>query len=144
MTRSQLREHLFKLIFRVEFNSPEEMPEQLKLYFEDSITDEDIKHVGAEIPEDEANYVRDRYTSLMDKLPEIDAIINDCAKGWTVERIGKVELAILRLAVYELQFDEAIPTGVAIDEAVDLAKKFGQDGASAFVNGILAGVAKQK
>jgi len=143
MTRSQVREHIFKLLFRVEFNSSEDMPEQLRLYFEDSIADEDCLSVGADIPETEAEYIRNKYGLIMDKLPEIDEQINKAAKGWTVNRIAKVELAILRLAVYEILFDEEIPVGVAIDEAVDLAKKFGQDGASSFVNGILAGVVRQ-
>ena len=65
-------------------------------------------------------------------------MINEKADNWSTERMGKVELTILRLALFELKFDEQIPTGVAIDEAVELAKKFGQDGSSAFVNGILA------
>lgn len=143
MTRTQVREHIFKLLFRVEFNSAEDMPEQLRLYFEDSITDEDYTSVGADIPETDADYVREKYGFIMDKLQEIDDQINKAAKGWTVSRIGKVELAILRLAVYEILFDENIPVGVAIDEAVDLAKKFGQDGAASFVNGILAGVVRQ-
>jgi len=143
MTRKQVREHIFKLLFRVEFNSSEEMPEQLRLYFEDSIADEDCASVGADIPENDAEYVRNKYGLIMDRLPEIDEQINKAAKGWTVSRIGKVEVAILRLAVYEVLFDDDIPIGVAIDEAVDLSKKFGQDGAASFVNGILAGVVRQ-
>lgn len=143
MTRTQVREHIFKLLFRVEFNPSEDMPEQLRLYFEDSLADEECPTVGADIPEPEVEYVRNKYELIMNNLEGIDEQINKAAKGWTVSRIGKVEVAILRLAVYEILFDEDIPVGVAIDEAVDLAKKFGQDGASSFVNGILAGVVRQ-
>jgi N utilization substance protein B len=57
---------------------------------------------------------------------------------WTLDRIGKAELAVLRLAIYELKFDEDIPQGVAINEAVELAKEYGQEGSGAFVNGVLA------
>ena len=75
---------------------------------------------------------------IAEKLPEIDKLINETAIGWDTQRMGKVELTIIRLAVYEIRFDETVPTGVAINEAVELAKKFGQEGSSGFVNGILA------
>ena len=65
-------------------------------------------------------------------------MINDKAENWSVERMGKVELTILRLALFEIKFDDDIPTNVAINEAIELAKKFGQDSSGAFVNGILA------
>ena len=65
-------------------------------------------------------------------------MINETAKGWSTDRMGKVDLTILRLAVYEIRYDEDVPTGVAINEAVELAKKFGQEGSFAFVNGVLA------
>ena len=70
--------------------------------------------------------------------PEIDEKINEIAEGWRTRRMGKVELTILRLAVFEMKYDEEIPEKVAINEAVELAKKFGGDEAPAFVNGILA------
>lgn len=69
-------------------------------------------------------------------------MINEIAEGWKTERMGKVDLTILRLAVYEIRFDEDVPTSVAINEAVELAKKYGQDGSPSFVNGILAKFAK--
>ena len=71
-------------------------------------------------------------------IPEIDEKINAVAKGWKTQRMGKADLSILRLAVYEMQYDEEIPVNVAINEAVELAKKFGSDDSPAFVNGILA------
>ena len=143
MTRSLVREHLFKLLFRIEFNSPEDMPEQVSLYFEDSIADEDLKSTGADIPEEDAIYIRDKYDKIVSLLSEIDAKIDEAANGWRVERIGKVELAILRLAVYEMKYDDDIPVGVAIDEAVELAKRFGPDSSASFINGILASLSKE-
>lgn len=142
MTRSLIRECIFKLLFRVEFIAPEDMPGQVDFFFEDTIADEDITLNGADIPKEDEVYIRDKYDSICKVLPEIDAKIAGSSKGWTIGRIGKVELAVLRLAVYEMLYDDSIPVGVAIDEAVELAKRYGQDGSPAFVNGILAALAK--
>ena len=129
MSRRELREQIFKFIFRVEFNSKEEMAEQEKFFFED---DELV------IKEEDAAYISTKSNKILEKLEEIDEMINQQAKGWTTERLSKVDLTIIRLAVYEIKFDEDVPTGVAINEAVELAKKFGQEESSGFVNGVLA------
>ncbi|RKM55914.1 transcription antitermination factor NusB [Butyrivibrio sp. X503] len=129
MNRSLLREQVFKLLFRVEFNSMEEMPEQEELFT--SAVDNDFSTA-------DADYIRDKYEKIAEKLEDIDKAINDKTKGWDTDRMAKVDLTIIRLAVYEIQYDESVPTGVAINEAVELAKKFGQDGSPAFVNGVLA------
>ncbi|MCR5590078.1 MAG: transcription antitermination factor NusB [Lachnospiraceae bacterium] len=142
MTRSLVREHLFKLLFRIEFNDPADMPEQLRLFFEDDIADEDVSSTGADIPEKDRKYIEDKYERIVGLLPEIDEKIDSAAKGWSISRIGKVELSVLRLAVYELLYDDDIPVGVAIDEAVELSKRFGQESSAPFVNGILATLAK--
>ena len=127
MSRRELREQIFKLLFRVEFNSPEDMPEQEELFFaqEDAAQGED------------AGYISDKYNKICQKLPEIDRMLDEKAKGWNTARMSKVDLTILRLAVYEIKFDESVPDKVAINEAVELAKKFGQDSSSSFVNGVL-------
>lgn len=146
MTRSEIREHIFKLVFRLEFNDISEMPAQLSRYFEDVYREEEAGDGEAIkiclFSDDEENYIKGKYDSIVSRLAELDDIINNNSKGWDVKRIGKVDLAILRLAVYELLFDDDIPVGVAIDEAVELAKRYGQDESSSFVNGILASVAK--
>lgn len=128
MTRRELREHIFKLLFFVEFHPDEELPEQLSLYFE---------QLG-EVQEKDQTYMQEKYEHVKEKLPEIDASLTAVAKGWRTERMGKADLAILRLAVYEMKYDPDIPTGVAINEAVELGKTFGGDDSSAFINGILA------
>ncbi|MBE5832693.1 MAG: transcription antitermination factor NusB [Butyrivibrio sp.] len=129
MNRTELREQIFQLLFRVEFNTPEEMSEQEELFTTTGDT---------EFTKTDADYIRDKYEKIAEKLPEIDAAINEKTEGWNTDRMAKVELTIIRLAVYEIKFDETVPTGVAINEAVELAKKFGQDGSPAFVNGVLA------
>lgn len=128
MSRRELREQLFKLLFRIEFNSREEMPQQIAFFFEEREAAQ----------EQDTSVINEKFTKIMDKLEEIDAALNEKVKGWNTERMGKVDLTILRLAVYEITFDDDIPTGVAINEAVELAKKFGQDSSSSFVNGVLA------
>ena len=142
MTRSLIREHLFKLLFRIEFNAPEDMPEQMRLYFEDGFADEDHKSTGSDVPEEDREYISRKYDRIVEHLPEIDEKIDNAAKGWSISRIGKVELTVLRLAVYEMLYDEDIPVGVAIDEAVELSKRFGQESSGPFVNGILATLAR--
>lgn len=129
MTRRELREQIFTLLFRVEFNAAEEMPEQEKLFFEQA---------EKEIDEKDQNEISAKYAKIAEKLQEIDALINEKAVGWNTGRMGKVDLTIIRLAVYEILFDESIPEGVAINEAVELAKKFGRDESAGFVNGVLA------
>ena len=142
MTRSLIREHLFKLLFRIEFNRPEDMPDQVRLYFEDDLAEDDNKSTGADIPDKDAEYIRQKYERIIEHLDELDEKIDNAAKGWSISRIGKVELTVLRLGAYEMLYDDDIPVGVAIDEAVELSKKFGQDNSGSFVNGILATLAK--
>lgn len=132
MSRRELRERIFQLIFRAEFHDREEMPEQEQFFFENFEPEE------REISDEDAGYISGKSNKIIEKLDEIDGMINQRAKGWTTQRMGKVDLTIIRLAVYEIVFDEDVPTGVAINEAVELAKRFGQDESSGFVNGVLA------
>ena len=128
------RELVFKLLFRVEFNTPEEMPEQVRLFFED----EERLGIG-----EEEKYVTEKYNRIMEKLPELDKLLNEKTEKWNTKRIGKVELTILRIALYEMMYDDQVPEEVAINEAVTIAKKYGQNSSGAFVNGILAKFIKQ-
>ena len=128
MSRRELREQIFKLLFRIEFNTPDDMPQQLRLFFEQ---DEKIEDAMQE-------EITRKYEKIVEHLDTIDDLIRQTATGWTMERMGKVDLTILRLAVYEMKMDDTIPVSVAINEAVELAKKFGQDESPSFVNGVLA------
>ena len=129
MNRRSLREQVFKLLFRVEFNEKEEMEEQCHLFLE---------HEEVVMTEEEETQIVEKYKAIHEKLEEIDAMINEKAKGWNTDRMGKVDLTVIRLAVYEMKYDETIPDGVAINEAVELAKMYGQDESAGFVNGVLA------
>ena len=129
MNRTELREQIFNLLFRVEFNTPEEMSVQEELFTTTG---------DKEFSKSDADYIRDKYEKIAEKLTEIDEAINKETSGWNTTRMAKVDLTIIRLAVYEIKYDDSVPTGVAINEAVELAKKYGQDGSPAFVNGVLA------
>lgn len=132
MTRSTMREHIFKLLFRVEFHNTHELDEQLRFYMDEL----------GEIKEEEFDYITEKTQSIAARIPEIDEKINRVSEGWPVSRLGKAELAIMRLAVYEMLYDEDIPVNVAINEAVELAKNYGGDSAPSFMNGVLAKLAK--
>ncbi len=148
MKRSALREYTFLMLFRVPFHSRKQMQEQEEIYLsfgDDALVRED----GFPEPVDEdekrlllnqkdKQLVSDRFEKVSEKISEIDALLTENTTGWDVKRIGKVELAILRLAIYEMRYDEDIPKAVAINEAVELAKRYGQEGAPSFVNGVLA------
>ena len=78
------------------------------------------------------------FKTIVDKFDELDEIISEVSVGWKLERMSKIDLTILRLAVYEIKMDEEIPDKVAINEAVEIAKKYGGDNSPSFINGILA------
>ena len=128
MTRRELRENTFKMLFRVEFYDAGEMPEQMKLFEEET----------PELKEEDLTYLQKKCEDILSHLEEIDAAINEVSEGWKTSRMGKVDLTLIRLAVYEIRFEEEIPFKVSVNEAVELAKKYGTDGSSSFVNGILA------
>lgn len=128
MSRSELREHIFRMLFRIEFNSEEEMKEQEAFYFEDL----------EEATGTDEEYILNKYRAIVEKKEEIDALLNEVTEGWKTSRMNRVDLTILRLATYEVKWDESVPAGVAINEAVELAKKYSSDEGPAFVNGVLA------
>ena len=129
MSRHKLREQVFKLLFRIEFNDSVEMEEQKELFF----TTSDV-----ETTEEESRYIEEKYQAVVDKLDKIDELISSNAKGWSIDRMSKVDLTILRLGVYEMIYDDTIPEVVALNEAIELAKEFGQDQSYSFINGVLA------
>lgn len=133
MKRREQREHIFELLFRIEFHDEEEMKNQIELFFDD------IEMIIIE--QKDRFYIENKFRDIVSKLNEIDASINNIAEGWKTNRMGKVDLTIIRLAEYEMKYDDEVPVNVAINEAVELAKKFGGDESPAFVNGILAKLA---
>ena len=131
MSRRELREHIFRLLFRAEFFGREEMYDQGQLY---------AMHL-AEPEGVDAEYILEKVKHIIEKLEELDGKVNDVATGWRTGRMGKVDLTIIRLALFEMLYDDEVPTGVAINEAVELAKRYGSDESPSFVNGILAKLA---
>ena len=106
MSRRELREQIFKYIFRIEFNDREEMPEQEQFFFENLRTEAQERELQ-EIRDEDAAYISSKSNRIIEKLDELDAMINRQAKGWTTQRMGKVDLTILRLAVYEIEIGRA-------------------------------------
>lgn len=132
MSRREYREHIFRMLFQKDFYAVSEMNEQIELYFQ----------MFDEINEKDTQYLKHRYNRIQEKLDEIDGIVENCASGWKLIRMGKIDLTIIRLATFEALYDEDIPTGVAINEAVEIAKIFGEDNSPSFINGVLAKIVK--
>lgn len=131
MTRREIREHIFLMLFRKDFHEVNELNEQIELYI-------------AELEKptlQESAFLTERFQSIVEKLGEIDNILTEASSGWKLNRMGKVDLTILRLAVYEMRYDDDVPVKVAINEAVEMAKKFGGDESPGFINGVLAKLA---
>ena len=133
MNRTAIREQTFKLIYSLEIQKQENLEEAIELYEESNeITQEDAK-----------TYIKDSILGIQrNKEDIINQIKKNLKSDWKIERISKIDLAILKLAIYELKYTE-IPFKVAINEAVELAKKYGEDSSKNFVNGILASVIKE-
>ncbi len=131
MTRRELRENTFKMLFRKEFYPVEELEEQFE-YFTESLEN---------LSDTDREYIHNKVFGTIGKIEEIDDVIAGVAEGWKINRMSKVDLTIMRLAYYEMKFDDDIPVIVAINEAVELAKKYGGDDSSSFINGILAKLA---
>lgn len=131
MTRSRQREHAFLMLFRTEFHEEAELVHQDELYMGEMKELEDVN-------DKESAFIENKVKATREKQSEIDEFIKEKADGWNLERLGKVELTILRLAIYEIVYDDDIPNQVAINEAVELAKAYGGDDSYAFINGVLS------
>ena len=134
MTKRRIRENLYVMLFQTAFYQEEERSLQADLFLEDL--------EGKDATKQAKGILKERFTEVCDHLSEIDALIAEKAKGWKLERLAKADLAVLRVAVFEMLYDEEIPNAVAINEAVELAKKYGEEKSGGFVNGILASVEK--
>lgn len=129
MTRREFRENVVKILFLNEFHNGEEFDNQCDIYLENTnISDKNKKEI------------KNRVYEILSRVDEIDSIIDSVSKKWRVNRILKTDLMILRLATYEIKFDENIPDKVSINEAIELAKIYGGDESPAFVNGLLGRV----
>lgn len=134
MSRRSARKNAFFLLFQMDFNEDSEYEQVKHIFFEEK---------EEPIEDDDKEFILTEVEGARAHLQEIDLVIGECAKGWDTGRMSKVDLAILRLAVYELRYNQETPVGVAINEAVELAKKFSSDEAPAFINGILGKISAQ-
>ena len=133
MNRTAIRECAFKLLYSMEIQKKGNLEENIELYLENNqITDENAKQ-----------YIKDAILGIKKNQEQIIyQIEKNLKKDWKIERISKIDLSILELAIYELKYTK-VPFKVAINEAVELAKKYGEDTSKNFVNGILASVVKE-
>ena len=131
MSRREMREHIFRLIFRMDFHPEEEMNEQEELYLDNLVG----------LSDEERQYIQNKADAVRGMKEELDGQIDAVADKWKTNRMTKVDLTVIRLAAYEIFHDEDVPTGVAINEAVELAERYGTDQSAAFVNAILAKLA---
>ena len=133
MNRSEIREEAFKLIYSLEIQKKEPLEEQIELYIEAN----EITNKNA------VEYIKDAVLGIEQNREEIvEKIEKNLKSEWKIDRISKVDLAILKLAIYEIKYKD-IPFKVVINEAVELAKKYGEDTSKNFVNGILASIVKE-
>ena len=134
MNRSEVREQAFKLMYSLEIQKNENLEEQVELYLESNkISDKNA-----------IEYIKDAVFGIEENKEEIiEKIEKNLKEDWKIERISKIDLVILKLAIYEIKYKE-LPYKVVINEAVELAKKYGEDNSKNFVNGILASIVKEE
>ena len=143
MTRRAIRENIFLIVFKAAFNSQEDMEEQIRFSVgrigepEDEPEDIAVTEAG-KVKEEDLAYIDEKSHKILAMIPTLDEKISEISDGWQIGRLGKPELAILRLALYEMLYDEEVPFRVAINEAVELAKKYCNPDASGFINAVLA------
>ena len=134
LSRRSLRENIFILVFMSEFNDYSLMPEQIRKYLDDPEREAD---------EASLEYIEKKANEIILREEELDDVINTYAEKWNTERMGRVELAIFRVAVFEMLHDDEIPLSVAINEAVEIEKKYGPEDSPSFINGILANIVRE-
>lgn len=173
MNKREIRDHKFKILFSYYFNEnnidnvllnyfdlyPYESEEDKNEYIGDTkktlksihkieednktVENESDKAITLDI-EDNIREIKQKTKEIVEKTKDIDELISKNLDSWDIERVGKAELTIIRLAIYEMYFDAAMDLKVAINEAVELAKIYGDDKADKFINGVLATIYKNK
>jgi len=132
LKRRDLRINTFMMLFLTQFHDEAELENQYELFCEQ------IEN----LEESDNAYIHDRVFDIISKLDVIDKEISEKTVDWEISRMAKVDLTILRLAYYEIKFDDDVPENVAINEAVEIAKIYGGDNSPSFVNGVLAKLVK--
>ena len=137
MNRHEIRKEVFKAVFMNEFHDADELDSILTNFLNgrDNAEEEDLAKNNK--TEEDEEYIRNKVADISEKINLIDEEINKSVDGWKTTRMAKVDLTLIRLAVYEIKYEQ-LPVGVAINEAVSLADEFGTDSSAGFVNGVLA------
>ncbi len=130
MNKHEMREQVFKIIFGIGFHEGDDLQTLIDNYLDDSY--------DFELKESDRRKIAEKALAVGEKIPELDRQINEVAEGWKTNRMGKAELNILRLALYEIKYDDSVPVKVAINEAVELSKEYCNDDTPGFINGMLA------
>jgi len=144
--RSDARRHSFALIFQLPFHQVTDTTDNkenlawLKALYYDYLdsTPHDPRPTGRN-----AEYIDRVVWGTLEKQAQLDGVIENFLKGWDLERLNRVDLALLRLAIYEMLCEPDVPFGVAVNEAIELAKIYGTDESTAFINGVLGNVARE-
>ena len=133
LTRKESRKHIFALVFQLSFYEDIDIDEMLSCYIEEQEL--------VDISDNSRQFIYDEFKGTYTHLEELDKIISDNLKGWTLNRLNKVDLAVLRLALYEIIYGD-IPKSVAINEGIEISKTYSSDEAPNFINGVLGTIAK--
>ena len=133
MKRSAIRELTFRLIYSLEIQRTDDLEEQIELYIQcNEVEDNEAKE-----------YIKDAIIGIRENINEIQGLIEKNLKAdWKIDRISKIDLSLLKLAIYEIKYKKK-PYKVAINESLELAKKYGEEASKNFINGILASVVKE-
>lgn len=134
VSRKVLRELMMKLVYQYDFFKGPDLLDQAEVFLSQQ----------EELTDEEREDLKSRYLSITEKIPELDEMVSSHAKGWKTGRMPKTDLSIMRLAVFEMLYDDTVPVNVAINEAVELAKLYGEDDSYKFINGVLGAIAREK
>jgi N utilization substance protein B len=149
MSRSTARRHVFHLIFGMPFYGSFDVEKlaKCKAAYYEFLDEGDCEEYGLEKltrpKKRDAEYVDRAFWGVSERLGELDRVIENFLREWSVDRINKVDLALMRLSIYEMLCEKDVPLGVAVNEAVELAKEYGTDESPAFINGVLGNVARE-
>lgn len=132
MGRKYARESTMKLLYQMEINS-DFSENAINIFFENNIFNEGEKA-----------YIKDAIQTIIDNMKTIDSYIKDNIEGWKLNRLARVDLSTLRIAIYEILFRKDIPVEVSINEAIEIAKKYSTEESSKFINGVLGGFVRSR
>lgn len=146
MTRRELRDSIVRIIYREAFFPAQGMDEQTEDYIRELREEPELilPSMKEEPSEEDVVYIREKVEAVLSRLKELDRLLEESSREWKINRIGKMELAIMRVAAYEIRYDDDIPDRVAINEAIELSKLYCDEKAGAFINGILNNLMEQK